>query len=321
MLTLSCKTESATVSNYELQDLIEVDLNQDIEAYYNHLADEYLDYLQVKYGSTIKSVIIDSLSAKSEKNKAMAMAKSFEVTFEIVDSVLNVKKDIDVFKYRKKAFNPSNKSEMYEEKLILRLTKNDDDVKYIPYYKEQHDNEASSIYLLYDKNLLDVIGHISKHAEIETEIMEELRILNSFENYFNLIDNSNPRFADYLHPKIFYEYLPLVNESNLTYEMKMRLIDDYKKGRKREQIPFKSILVESLTRIPCSFNYYYMKYAIRLNDTLYIPGVAVVFTENDKNYFVEYELDIILNEFPELFDNESLKCLKKFQKSLSSDFN
>lgn len=311
VILISCSKNKT--ENYNAQDFIEVDINGDYKSYYQHLSSIYKTYLKRKYHTENSKKIIDSIRKNSLPSRNAILNGDIQLSCKITDTI-NIDNNIIIYKFRMYVTSSKEEGELFKESMVLELT--EENLKKYFYYTP---NKFPQVDLLiqesFDKQIIEKINIVSKIKTIQIENENVSEINKAFKNFASLIDNENTDFIKYIYPAIYDEILIENNQTKLSSKQKIEFLKSLKKDKSNQKFKFKAYYVESINKIDCSEkDSYILIYAIEIGKDIYIPGKAIVIKENNNIYFIENDYDYISANFPTMFNQEYMDCLKNIRE-------
>jgi hypothetical protein len=308
---LSCKKE-IPVSTDLVDKFINCDITGDYNLYFEQLSLSYKNLLYSKYKTKNDRIVFDSLKNYNYDLHLQIEKGKFTMTNTVMNIIPTEIKGLSIVKYRSTLFDHENKSELFKEKILLKIT---DSIltKFVPYSNNYTKNIDSLITSIYNNTTLNKLKSALKFKKFNTNNPTLNKIDEKFKNYIISLKANNNELFDFLYPPIMNELLKQSNETSFTPELKTMLLNNFKQSMKTQTLDFHDFFIEDIEELVCngSESRYLLSYVIDVKKNVYIPGQAVVFIESNKIYFIEYDKTEFEATLSEVFEPTFIECVDK----------
>ncbi|CAD0009771.1 hypothetical protein [Flavobacterium salmonis] len=304
----SCNKNKQQVEKF--QKFIDIDINADYKNYFDKLSSNYINVLKIKYKTQDSNKIYDILVSEHKGIHDSIKLGVYRVKNTMIDSVISKEKNIRILKYRLSLFDTKHQSEMYQEKVVIEITKNKV-IKYIPYNPGSVPQTDSLIVSSYSQKLLDEISSTLKFKEYDENSKVFKKTKNRFVEYHSLFKTDNLSLLNFVYPPIFQALLKENNQVEFTLEQKKQFLDYIKKGKDSQKLNFKKFLIDKFKKTDCNEkDAYLLDYAIYVGNNLYIPAKLIVIQENEEIYFIEADFSELKTNYLNVFSEDFINCLE-----------
>lgn len=314
LIFFSCKKEEKIPANL-VDRFINRDVSGDYEFYFDQLSQNYKELLYLKYQTKDDQVIFDSLKDVMDDLHFRIADGDFIMKNVVTENILTEIEGLSLIKYRSNLFDVKNQSELYKDIVLLKMT-DSVSTKFMPYSYYYTKNIDSLILEVYNVRILNNVKETLEFKNFKTSIPELKKIEKEFNNYIYRFKKGDTSLLDVIYPPIIDEILKQSGISSLTEELKKEIVNEVGFSFIIKYSDLYMFIVEDIIQLDCddSQSKYLLTYAIKFNEDLYIPGQVIVFIENSKIYFVEYEKTDFEGTVSGIFESSFMDCIAKQSK-------